>query len=167
MLQDRVVAPRKITGIHLRKWHATYKHEFDRRRRETPAFHTGEYILLDKPPVSNESDSQDELLARKSYNKLQVKDRNIAHCKHTKEYRHYWRMWCTEYSIHPWGGSCTVENWPNSTYDNIGTAGTWPIKRQYTQWGPWQPVGQREIRLRSDSQTHRQRRGTPLCWSTL
>lgn len=41
--------------------------------RETPDFHIGQFVFLDKPPLSNVSDSKAETVARKPYNKIQAR----------------------------------------------------------------------------------------------
>lgn len=67
--QARTLALRDETGVHLGKSQArcTYNHD---RIRETPTFHTGENVFLDKPPLLKVSDSQAETLAQKPYDKL-------------------------------------------------------------------------------------------------
>lgn len=71
MIQARILALRSKTDEHLRKSQARYKHDYDRRVRETPTFHKGKYVFPDKPPLANVSNSPAEMLAWKPHNKLQ------------------------------------------------------------------------------------------------
>lgn len=58
--------------ISLQKSKARYKH-YDRRVRESQAFHTEKYVFLDNSHVSNVSNSQAVTITRKAYENLQFK----------------------------------------------------------------------------------------------
>lgn len=87
MLQARILTLQNETDTHFQMSQARDKHDDDRRVCETQSFHTGEYVSIDEPPLSNVSDSQTETLERKPHEKLQSKTtkalRNVSVQKST------------------------------------------------------------------------------------
>lgn len=51
LIQERIHALRAKVDSHVRKSQARYKHDYDRRVRETPTCTKGNYVFLDKPPL--------------------------------------------------------------------------------------------------------------------
>lgn len=59
----------------MQKSRAQHKYDQDGRVYETPAFHTREYVFLEKPSLSSISKSDAQTLARMPFNKLQPKSK--------------------------------------------------------------------------------------------
>lgn len=53
------------------KSQARYKSDYDRRVLETSSFQVGNYVFVDKPPLTTKSEESPDALAYRTYNKLQ------------------------------------------------------------------------------------------------
>lgn len=61
---------RSKTDAHLRKSQERYKHDYDKRVRDTPFFRQNDYVFVNNPSLRSTIDSNTEAISKQAFNKL-------------------------------------------------------------------------------------------------